>query len=224
MAANRKLYIKARSLRKLGKSYSEISKELLIPKSTLSSWFSQEKWSKNTRAHLNHVWKKANSERLLKYSNVRHKQALARHRRYRREADKEFIKLKTNHLFTTGISLYWGEGEKANQGRVSVINSDPRLIEYIALFYRNVLKIPNSKLRVALFIYKNHDLDKVTDFWSNLTKVPKDQFIKTQVLPSRSKLTKKKLEHGICNLYFSDTEINIKIRRWIHLLYLEMRE
>ena len=53
-------------LRKRGKSYKIISKELGVPKSTLSKWFSQEKWSQKIS---NDLAKKANylaRERILK--------------------------------------------------------------------------------------------------------------------------------------------------------------
>ena len=42
-------YIKAVELRKIGKSYSEIHKLLEIPKSTLSSWFSNKDWSQEVK-------------------------------------------------------------------------------------------------------------------------------------------------------------------------------
>jgi hypothetical protein len=122
-----------------------------------------------------------------------------------------------------GASIYWGEGEKANQGRVSVINTDPEMLETVANFYKKCLAIPNDKLRIALYIYEDIKKSEATKFWSKKLKVPRSQFIKTQVLKSRSRLTQRKSEYGICNLYFSSTELSIKIREWIKLLGSEMR-
>ena len=53
---NEKITI-AIKLRRQGKSYSKISKELGVPKSTLSDWFSDIDWSKSIKADLT---KKAN--------------------------------------------------------------------------------------------------------------------------------------------------------------------
>ena len=39
-------------LRKQEKSYSKISKELSVPKSTLSAWFSDINWSKSIKSNL----------------------------------------------------------------------------------------------------------------------------------------------------------------------------
>ena len=40
------VFKKAAALRKSGKTYSEISKELSVAKSTLSYWFQKTHWSK----------------------------------------------------------------------------------------------------------------------------------------------------------------------------------
>lgn len=143
---------------------------------------------------------------------------LIKYDQYRKEAIRVFPKLYKNPLFLIGLSLYWGEGQKTENGIVGVINSDVNLLRVIGEFYRKILKVPEEKLRAAIFIYNDNDLEKTLRFWVRNLKIPRRQFIKTQVLPSRAKLTKKKVRHGICNLYFTNTEINIKIRQWFNLL------
>lgn len=224
MPRNSSLYRKAKSLRKEGRSYSELNQKLGIPKSTLSNWFSNKDWSRSVKSQLAEKWKDANKNRILEINSQRKAQTLRRHRRFRQKAAKEFQSLKSDPLFLTGLSIYWGEGEKAERGRVSVINSDPTLLEVVVNFYRKTLGVPNSKLRAAVFLYEDHDLKEALNFWSKVTKIPIEQFIKTQVLPSRSTHTRRKVKHGICNVYFSSTEMNIKIKEWTRLLHLEMRE
>ncbi len=217
------LYLSAKKLRKSGKSYSEINKELGIARSTLSCWFATEKWSQSVRNRINNKWKKRNARHLIKLNKAKKQETIKRHNQYKEEAAEEFKFLKNDPLFLVGISLYWGEGEKAKQGRVSIINSDLKLQQVTVNFYRKCLKVPNHKLRIALFVYEDHDQLKVQKIWSEQLKIPKNQFIKTQVLPTRKKLTKNKLVNGICNLYFSDTKMHVKIIEWIKLLGIDMR-
>ena len=218
MSKSSSLLFRATELRKLGKSYSEINKELNIPKSTLSNWFSDKKWSQSISRQLAREWSKIHTNRLIKINKSRKLKTLDRYRKYRKEAEVSFNKLKKNPLFLIGLSLYWGEGEKIDNGRVGLINTDVALLKIILKFYRKILKVPEEKLRAAIFIYKDNNKEESLKFWSTNLQIARDQFIKTQVLPSRAKITKRKLRHGICNVYFSSTEMNIKIRHWVNLL------
>lgn len=214
---------KAESLRRSGKSYSEISKKLGIPKSTLSSWFADKKWSQKIKLRLLKKQRSGGKDNLASANKARQKKKESRHARFRNEARNSFEQLKNNPLFLVGISIYWGEGEKANQGRVSVINTDPNLLKIVANFYRECLEIQEEKLRIALYIYDDIDENEAIKFWSKELNVPRKQFIKTQVLKSRSKRTRRRSKYGICNLYFSNTELSIKIREWISLLSRDAR-
>ena len=217
-----KLKIEAITLRKSGKSYSEINCKTGVPKSTLSTWFSNEEWSKKISKKLNKKWAKVNVNRLVKINMSRKLETIKRHEFFKDQAKKEFNVLKNDHLFLVGLSIYWGEGSKQFNGRVGVINSDLSLLQIVTRFFIETLQIPERKLRGELFIYEDHDKNDSLNFWSRELKIPKNQFIKTQQLKSRSKLTKRKLKYGICNVYFSSTEMNIKIRHWMKMLANEM--
>ena len=220
LGMNRKtnLLALATHLRQSGKSYSEIHKEIGVPKSTLSNWFVNKKWSQQVKRKLQIKWSEIDTNRLIKINKNRRFITLIKYARYRKEATESFQKLVGLPLFLIGLSLYWGEGQKIENGVVGLINSDVNLLKTIVSFYRKILKVPEEKLRVALFVYKDNNLDKALNFWSKNLMIPRSQFIKTQVLPSRAKLTKRKVKHGICNIYFSNTEFNIKIQQWIKLL------
>lgn len=212
------LYNQARKRRKLGKSYLELQRELGIPKSTLSSWFSKKKWSNKVRYTLVKVNKEKSKIHIRLLNKIRLQRKSVRDEEYRLNAKKMYEDNKNNPLFIAGVSIYWGEGEKVNKGRVSVINTDVSLLKLAINFYRIILKIPESKLRAAIFIYKDINPIKALNYWSKEIQLPKAQFIKTQILPSRSKLTKRKITNGICSIYFSSVESSIKIKEWIFLL------
>ena len=217
MHTNNKYY-EAKELRKKGFSYSEISKEINIPKSTLSYWFSKKAWSQKVKKRIIKRQKNISKTTQILANKARLLKKELRQNRFRKEARKEFKKLKSTPLFLVGLGIYWGEGEKVGQGRVSVINTDPKLLLVMVNFYRNILNISENKLRIALFVYNDIDINTVTNYWSRTLKIPQQQFIKTQMLKSRSKRTKRKSKYGICNLYFSSTEQSIKISEWIKLL------
>ena len=217
------LFLKAVKLRKEGNSYGEIRKITGLSKATLSSWFSEKDWSKNIARRLRDTNRKISIKRLLRLNSAKREQKLLRYENYRAEAREEYNSFKTNPLFIAGLAIYWGEGDQAENGRVSVINTDAEMLQTIASFYRTILKISERRLRAGLFIYRDLDEEKTLDYWSSALKIPRDQFIKTQHLPSRSSLTKRKVEFGICSLYFSDTKIQVKIKEWIRQLAIDTR-
>jgi|SRR3989344_3161904 len=220
---NLDLFHKVENSRKSGKSYSELSKEFGISKGTLSSWFSKTKWSGEIKTQLAIKNRKQSSLHMINLNKIRSANKLIRDRKYRQEAQETYKENQYNPLFISGICLYWGEGEKVNTGRVSLINTDTNLLQVEINFFRNILKIPDSKLRAAVFIYNDLNENTVLNYWSNELRLPREQFIKTQILPSRSNLTKRKLTNGICNIYFSSVEYNIKIKEWIRLISINLR-
>lgn len=223
MSHSSRVRINVLSLRQKSLSYSEIQKQTKVPKSTLSDWLSDEDWSIKIKNELTEKHLKNYKPNLIKAIKVMTENKNCRYKKYREEALIDYQKFKNDPLFSFGLGLYWGEGDKKSGNMVSVANTDPNLLNVIAKFYRKYLNLDENKLRIALFIYKDIDEKFAIKFWSRLLKVPKSQFIKTQVLESKAKLTKTKSKYGICSLYFSNTEFHIKIMEWIRLLSLDMR-
>ena len=205
-------------MRVRGISYAQISSKLGLAKSTLSYWFSNKPWSKSITQNLNDHWKKISSKRISNLNSQRKVERELHYEQIRNQAKKEFFQLMTSPLFLVGLSLYWGEGDKVHKGRVSAINSDPKLLKLIVNFYLKILKVSPDKIRVGMFIYSDHQENNVKQFWINELGISEKQFIKTQILPSRSHNTKRRVNHGVCSVYFSSTEIRIKIQEWIKIL------
>jgi len=61
----------AAKLRHQGKSYSHISQALDLPKSTISDWFSEKKWSQSIKAELTRKAKYFARKRLLFFNKKR---------------------------------------------------------------------------------------------------------------------------------------------------------
>ncbi len=221
---NTSRFATAMKMRKAGKSYSKIHEELGISKGTLHYWFSKTDWSQAIHNKLLKEHKIISRKRIIAMNKGKVQQRIERHDSYRNEAAREFKHLKHNDLFRTGIALYWGEGEKAGRnGRVSVINSDSNMLRVVLKFYIAILHIPVARVRAGLFIYQDLNAEDMLNYWSKQLGIPKTQFIKTQLLPSRSVLTKRKALYGMCSVYFSDVRMHVKILEWIRLLGKDTR-
>ena len=222
-AKNLMLYKKAYGMRLCGNSYGVISRKCNVPKSTLSGWFSKQAFSVELKNQLDKKTRIKNSANISLMNARRLSIMHVRHNLYRLKAKEDYQTLKNKPLFIAGLALYWGEGTKVGNNMVSIINCDSDLMELAVLFFLKVLKIPESKLRGALFVYNDINIEEALAYWSEKLKIPRSYFIKTQVLPSRSVLTKRKVKNGICKVYFSSTETNLKIKEWLKLLTIDLR-
>lgn len=83
-----------------------------------------------------------------------------------------------------GASLYWTEGRKARvdkrgwkQFRVCFTNTNPEIITAFLKFLRKI-GAKENKIKILIHLYPEHDIEKEINFWSKITKVPKNQFWK----------------------------------------------
>lgn len=90
-------------------------------------------------------------------------------------------------LLLLGASLYTCEGTRARIIRgtgqkifaVEFTNKDPRTIGIFLRFLREVVKAEESRIKAELFIYPDHNEDKLKQFWSNITNIPLERFNQT---------------------------------------------
>jgi len=206
----------ATKLRKQGKSYSKISSELGISKSTLADWFSKSKWSIIIRKELTRKANYISKKRLLFFTKKRREEWGKLRENFREEASREFSLLTKNPLFIAGINIYWGEGDsKLSNGLLRVSNVDHRMIGIFIRFAREVLKIPEDKFRIGLILYPDLNEKKCKTFWQKITAVQLDQFHKTQFI--KGKHPTKKIEKGICMVSVSSIRYKEKVIKWIDL-------
>ncbi|MBI2635029.1 MAG: helix-turn-helix domain-containing protein [Parcubacteria group bacterium] len=205
-------------LRKQGKSYSKISKELNVPKSTLSAWLSDINWSRFIKIGLTRRANYIARKRLRSYNKKQKIFWEAWRAQARQQARSSFPKLKSNPLFISGIMIYWGEGDsKIENSNVRISNTNPDMIRVFNLFLRIICKVPKEKIKMAMILYPDLNEIKCKNFWSKTSGVPKGQFIKTQFI--RGKHPTKRLTHGIALVYYPSRELKEKIFVWIELFH-----
>lgn len=203
-------------LRRKNKSYNEISRILGIPKSTICSWFKDDKSSQKVkkilekRAYLNTLkrvkkWVAGNRARWEKWREEA-----------RDEAKKEFKNLSKDPLFIAGMMLYWGEGDNKDKNHVRFTNTDPRMIKTFSKFLNNIIKVPENKIKAELILYPDLSEKECLSFWSLTAGISKNLFHKTQVINGQHPT--RRLSKGICMIMVNSGQLKEKFLVWIDLL------
>ncbi|OGN28296.1 MAG: hypothetical protein A2941_02015 [Candidatus Yanofskybacteria bacterium RIFCSPLOWO2_01_FULL_49_17] len=212
----RKDKIRAYELRRQEKSYSEISQVLNIPKSTLTSWFKKEEWSKTIRDKLGKEQSFSWPKKLAAIQKANKARWGKLHETYRNAGEKEFESLKNNPLFIAGLMLYWGEGNNSPKySQVKLANSDPTMIRVFYNFLKEALSIQKERIFVWLLLYPDLNDEMQKRFWNKATGIPVSQFKNSIFIKGRHPT--KRLSYGVCNIYINSREIKEKVLLWINL-------
>lgn len=209
-------------MRRQGKSYNAILKELRIPKSTLSGWFKDVDWSKRVQHELSLKSQEESTARLVELARVRGANLAKAYEHARAEAAKELEVLKYNPLFIAGLMLYFGEGDKLTKQQVALSNSDPELLRLYVFFLRNACRIPEQKMRVHLLLYPDLDDWLCRSYWMKATGLPAENFVKSTVIQGKHKA--RHLAFGVCVISVSSSYLKVKMREWIKLLPRELMD
>ena len=218
---------RAYKLRMSGKSYTEISRYLKVPKSTLSTWFSGLEIPPEAQKRLKDRVYEKSIRGLLKRNLAQTELAQKRAQSTRDIASKEVGSLSKRDLFIAGIALYWTEGYKRlkfKNGRaltnhpVSFTNSDSRLISLFIKFLREICHVENNKISLGLRYFEHQDPAYLLDFWQKVARIPLDRFQKVLQIPSISSQRKKTFNrphHGVVQIRVNSTALYHKIMGWI---------
>jgi hypothetical protein len=219
MRSDKNLAIK---LRRNGKSYSQISESLNVPKSTLSSWLKDIIITQKAQDKIQSRVNSTSKAKLIERNKNQTKLAKERHHKIYELAKEEAKKLLSDSLFIIGLALYWGEGYKqgaygSKWKSIDFANSDPDMIEVMVLFFTKFFNIKRSDIKIQLMLHDPKDIEKAVNFWHKTTKIPKNNFIKTchSVSSASSNKQNRKLEHGTIHLRINDVEKFFRLIGWI---------
>jgi len=204
--------IKAKKLRRLGKSYSEIHKQIKVSKSTLSLWLRDIVLTAEQKKRIYVKLIQKNAYRLAKLNQ---KKRIENTKRVIKGARREFPLHFKNPLFLSGLMLYWAEGEKGDiYEKVHFCNSDPEMIKFMMRWFRTICKVSEDKFRIGLHIHSLHCRKNIEDYWSGLTNVQRSQFHKTYVKVTSLGYRKNLLYNGTCSIKIFDKDLFRKIKGW----------
>lgn len=207
---------KAIELRRSGKSYKIIHREIGIPLSTLSDWFKNEEWSQEIKARLSAQVSWANSKSMELLAKANREKWKTKHEEYRSLAVKEFQKYKNNPLFLAGVMLYWGEGEKQPKSSVvRLCNSEPEMIRIFNLFLKKTLKISPDKTYAWLLLYPDLIDSVQKNFWGKATGLSIEQFKNSVYIKGRHPT--KRLSYGVCTIAVNSRALKERMLKWLEL-------
>ncbi|MEK7653977.1 MAG: hypothetical protein AAB345_01690 [Patescibacteria group bacterium] len=203
-------------MRLQNRSYNEISRTFGIPKSTLSGWFKNHAESKRIKKLLSQSSSPKIAERIKKFVAGNKERWLKWRQQAKHEAESEFRQHAPDPLFIAGLMLYWGEGDSKPKNPVRLTNSNPKMIALYTKFLRHSLKVPTTKIKVGLILYKDISRERAQKFWSEASGLSINQFYKTQYIKGRHPT--KRLENGICMVIVNSAYLKEKVLKWIDLL------
>lgn len=214
-----KLYQKGVILRKEGKSYREIAKLLGVAKSTVSLWCKGVVLPARAKRILerksNQPW-----ELFRKYNQKRSLAVTNENKNIEYDAAKEIRFPSRYDLILLGAALYWGEGYKKQKGRspyVGFSNSDPRMVQLFLRFLYEVLHVSRERIKCNIRVFPATKGNAFLNFWSNATKLPKNQFRISRYVSKSSKGKRpfNTLPNGTLSVRVHDRKLFFRIKGYI---------
>ena len=171
-------------LRKDGNSYSQITKEIGVVKSTLSYWLKDIEISEKAKKKISERSYERSTLKLIQRNKRQTILAKERVEEIKLIGENEFKIFAKDDLFIIGVSLYWAEGyKKGAYGSkwkvVDFVNSDEEMIILMMKFFRKYFKEYEEKFKIQIIVHPNVNIDKAVIRWSEVTGLTKDKFIKT---------------------------------------------
>lgn len=213
---------KAIRLRKKGLSYTEILKQILVAKSTLSLWLRSVNLTKKQKQKL--TAKKL--EAAQRGANKQHLKKIKLIVDLTNEAEKEITRLTKKDLWLIGVALYWAEGSKEKEHtlgqQVIFSNSDYKMIKIFLKWLKEIIKIKNSEIAFEIYIHKTANSENALNWWSRALSCEKDQFklyFKKHNIKKTNRRNTNNNYHGLLRVRVKkSSRLNKKISAWINTI------
>ncbi len=182
------LRIKARQMRKRGKSVKEIALKLGVSKSSASIWVRDIILTVEQLEHLRKSSILGSERGRLKSALLQKERWLKNFEKNKNQGIKEIGKLTNREMLIAGIALYWGEGSKKGR-KIELCNSDPKLVKFFILWLQKCLNINYKDIYCYVginLIHKKRDTI-IKRYWSELTGIPINRFNKTVFRKAQNK-------------------------------------
>ena len=208
-------------LRLSGKSYNEIARILDVSKGSLSLWFKDLRLSKVAQKLLEGKMRFARERGLFENNRRRTQNIKIENKEVRQIATNEIKPLSRYELLLIGAALYWAEGynrqEKIPSPLISFGNSNPDMVVLFLRFLREVMQIPEERLRPVVQIHHNIKPKSAISFWAKITNIPKERFRVTHQTSraSKGKRPYNSLPYGTLKLDANGRQNFFEIKGWI---------
>jgi hypothetical protein len=204
---------RARILRKLGWTYSEIQNKVPVHKITLSKWCRDiELTAPQIKARGGRY---ANRLRGAKANYLKRQKEIAG---IQKKAEGEICPLTPYEFKIAGAALYWGEGNKSHG--LAFSNSDPKLVKFMMRWFREICRVPNKKIKACLYLHTGQNEEKMKKYWERIIDIPLGQFNKTifKQEGSASRKYNRNQYKGTIKVQIFDEDLKHRILAWIEQL------
>lgn len=185
---------KIQNLRKKGFSYSEISKKLNIPQTTVRNYA----YSIKIESKFLEIWKsKRGGSAQLK---------LQKESKILEWAKKTIYDISTNEIMLFISALYWGEGSKRD---LEIINSNPYLLCVFAEGLRKTFGVTNDRIKIMIRLFPGLNKDSCIKFWCQTLNIPTENVVGFEHVTGRSAKAGK-LPYGMCRVRIRKGEYILK--------------
>ncbi len=207
------------SLRKQGKTFSEIQDEIgYIPKGTLSGWLKNITLTDKQLTRINQIKRVAGHAGRQKGAWANRQKRVERLQNLRRIAELEYPTLIKDPLFLAGLLLYLAEGTKKSEGFM-FMNSDAGLIKFMIQWIELAGSIPKQDLKFRLYIHELYKHENCELYWRTELKVSKSQFQKTIYKPTERIYKKNPIYKGCLRIEVRGSELYWKTMFWRDCFY-----
>jgi len=207
---------KALKLRERGESIKDISKKIGISRSTVSFWCRDVELTPEQLNNLHQKMIRGGYKGRMIGARAQYERRINKIKKYNKEGIKEIGKLSDRDLLIAGLALYWGEGSKKRRG-ISLSNSDPRVLQLAIKFFQKIFHVKKNELTGYIGINQIHKnrIEEVEEYWSKVTKIPRNQFTKTTLIKAKNK-------KNYSNFSIHYGTLTIKVRKSADLYYRVM--
>lgn len=197
---------RAISMRREGKTYSEILAVIPVAKSTLSLWLREVGLSVQQKQ----VITEKRVEDQKKGARTRHEMAVEKREDIYTVSREQIGNLTDREVWLLAAMAYWAEGgkERSHPGsQVRFGNMDPRMIRLFLYWLLNIQKIKMSDLSFEIYVHDNnkHRLEVIKTYWSDELRVPLD--LLNVIRFKKHKISNKRKNIG--NLYYGLIQVKV---------------
>jgi hypothetical protein len=205
---------KAISLRLQGKTYSEIRKNIVVSKSTLSLWLQHLPLSREQLV----LVRDKNPRRIESYVATMRVKREARIAVQADKARQAIGKLTKRDILIAGFFLFWGEGSKGRTRAVVLTNTDPAMLRFFIAWLKT-FDIDIKKLRCALHLYSDMSTEQEIRWWSSELGIPPNQFRTYTKASAQANISYKNgFGHGTCSVQYGNQQMNDFVRTGLNYI------
>jgi transposase-like protein len=207
MSYSKDIKQQAVSLRTEGYSFHEIAATLSVPQGTVYAWTHAAPLSETATQRLQNQRQLGLQKAIAYFKNKREQQ----NRDIAAEINPLLQQLPPSTALYPALCsfLYWAEGSK-QQNRLVFTNADPRMMSCFLYLLRNSFLLDETKFRAIVHIHEYHNPQEIMSYWSEITHIPLNQFIKPYCKPHTGKNIHPDFK-GTCSMYYYDARLAKKL-------------